>query len=219
MTTNRNDEIRRVILRYFHDRNQSATSRFGKKGYSAKISDVKVDLKGRHGLTQQQVVSNLNYLIDRGWINTVAVEKTVQLRGGTVPSTVTWYEISADGIDKIEGESEFESLPRYAGINIMATGENVITLGDGNVFNAEHARLHGELEALKDAVSASDGLTDEEKLDIAIDIETLKDQLVKSHPNKTLISHLWSGIEKAVVGAGFVDYALKIGPLIAPLVA
>lgn len=40
-TPNPNDSIRRQILRYFYDRNSSATSIYGKKGSAVKISDVK----------------------------------------------------------------------------------------------------------------------------------------------------------------------------------
>jgi hypothetical protein len=103
MHANPNDKMREQILKYFYDRNTSATSRFGKKGSAAKISDVKRELKSKVGLTQSQVVSNLTYLIDRKWINTIEVEKTVTVKGGTIPSKVTWYEISALGIEKIEG--------------------------------------------------------------------------------------------------------------------
>jgi hypothetical protein len=74
---NPNDEIRNQALRYFYERNASATSRFGKKGSAVKISDAKRDLKARHGLSQQQVMSNLTYLIDRGWVKTVEIQKTV----------------------------------------------------------------------------------------------------------------------------------------------
>lgn len=105
---NPNDQIRRQILQYFYDRNNSATSHYGKKGSAVKISDAKRELKDRYGLTQQQVMSNLTYLIDRKWINKNEIEKTVQVKGGTVPSTVTWYQISALGIEKIEGDSEFK---------------------------------------------------------------------------------------------------------------
>jgi hypothetical protein len=62
---NPNDAIRQQILRYFYDRNAQATSRFGKKGSAVKISDVKRELKAQAGLTQQQVMSNLTYLLDR----------------------------------------------------------------------------------------------------------------------------------------------------------
>lgn len=61
-----NTEIRRIILQYFYDRNKNATSARGKKGSAVRISDVKKDLKTGHGLTQQEVQSNLTYLIIRG---------------------------------------------------------------------------------------------------------------------------------------------------------
>jgi hypothetical protein len=88
MPANPNDKIREQILKYFYDRNTHATSRFGKKGSAPKISDVKRELKSKIGLTQSQVVSNLTYLIDRKWINTIEVEKTVTVKGGTIPSKV-----------------------------------------------------------------------------------------------------------------------------------
>ena len=114
---NPNDAVRKQILQYFYDRNAGATSARGKKGAAMKISDVKRELKTRYSMTQQIIVSNLTYLIDRGWVNKCEVQKTVTVRGGTIPSTVTWYEISAHGIDKIEGGSEFEPKDPYQGIN------------------------------------------------------------------------------------------------------
>lgn len=215
--TNPNDEIRRQILEYFYDRNANATSRFGKKGSAAKISDVRKDLKSQYELKLQQVVSNLNYLMDRGWVKVIEVEKTVEVKGGTIPSTVTWYEISAKGIDKIEGESEFQPKERYAGINITATGSNIITLGDGNIVNAKYADLHKELNVLKDGISENDRLTDSQKLNTAVDIESIKDQLAKSQPNMTMIGLLWKGIEKVATIAGLVNNVSRIAPLITGL--
>jgi hypothetical protein len=214
---NPNDAIRNQILRYFYDRNSGATSRFGKKGSAVRISDVKRDLKSKHGLTQQQVMSNLTYLIDRDWVKTFEIEKTVRVAGGTVPSKVVWYEIAAPGIEKIEGESEFTPSERYAGINITATGSNVITLGDGNVVNAKYSSLHSELTHLKDAISNSTLLTEAQKLDAAVDIESIKDQLAKEKPNKSIISQLWQGVERFITIANLTDYALRIGPVIAAL--
>jgi len=218
VSVNTNDQIRQQILQYFYDRNTNATSRFGKKGSAVKISDVKKELKAKHGLTQQQVMSNLTYLIDKGWINVADVEKTVRTSGGTVPSIVAWYEISAQGIDKIEGESEFRATEKYAGINITASGANIIALGDGNVVNAQHADLHAQLNELKDAVTASEALTDDEKLDVSIDIETLKDQLAKASPDKTIVRRLWESIRNAVTAADVVAYTAKVAPSIAELV-
>ncbi len=216
---NPNDRIRHNILQYFYDRNTTATSQYGKKGSSVKISDAKRELKARYGLEQKSVVSNLTYLIDKGWINKIDIEKTVKTKGGSIPSTVTWYEVSADGIDKIEGESEFQQAPKYAGININASGQNVITLGDGNVVNAKFADLHSSLDELKTEVSSSPDIDDNQKLDVVVDIENIKDQLAKPNPNKTIIGHLWGGVEKIVTGNGMVDVVGKVAPLIAGLLA
>lgn len=167
----------------FYDRNASAISRTGKKGSAVKISDVKRELKDLHGLTQPQVMSNLTYLIDMRWVKTFDVEKQVGTKGGTlVPSSVTWYEIAAPGIDKIDGDCEFTPPSRFAGVNISATGTNVITMGDGNVVNVDHRELHAELNTLRDQLAASDKLTEADKLDLVADIESLKDQLAKPPP-------------------------------------
>jgi hypothetical protein len=213
---NPNDKMRKQILQYFYARNNSATSPHGKKGSAMKISDVKRELKARYNLTQQNVISNLTYLIDGGWVNKHEVHKTVNVRGGTIPSVVTWYEISARGIEKIEGGSEFEPKGRYEGINISATGTNVITLGDGNVVHAQFSELREELENLKSQVTSS-SLGEKQKLDLASDIESIKDQLAKENPDKTAIQHLWSGIDRIATVAGLVDAAQRVWPLIKPL--
>src|SRR5262245_4667375 len=103
-----NTEIRRIMLDYFYDRNKKATSARGKKGSAVKISDVKRELKASNGLTQQEVQANLTYLISQGWVEEDAVEKAFTAPGGTViPSTTSFYRITAAGIDKIEGPGEF----------------------------------------------------------------------------------------------------------------
>lgn len=214
VVVNPNDEIRSRILRYFYDRNANATSRFGKKGSAVKISDVKRELKAAHGMSQQEVMSNLTYLIDRKWVKTVDQAKTVNTRGGTVPSVVTFYEITAQGIERIEGHSQFEAPDRYPGINIHATGANVITLGDGNYVNVQHQRLFERLSELKAAVSSSEKLSDTEKLEISVDIETVKDQLVKESPDPSVVGRLWPRIERAANVAGLTSLALEIGALV-----
>lgn len=158
-------------------------------------------------------MSNLTYLIDMGWVKTFDVEKQVGTKGGTVvPSSVTRYEIAAPGIDKIDGESEFTPPSRFAGVNISATGTNVITMGDGNVVNVDHRELHAELNTLRDQLAASAKLTEADKLDLVADIESLKDQLAKPAPNPTVVDTLWSGIEKAAAVAGLAELALTVAP-------
>jgi hypothetical protein len=214
---NPNDEMRAAILNYFYERNAHATSRTGKKGLAVKISDAKRDLKTLHGLSQQQVMSNLTYLIDNGWVKTFDVQKTVTVKGGTVPSTTTWYEITARGIDKIEGGSQFEPRERYAGINVTATGSNIITLGDGNVVNADFAPLHGALDELKNAIAASTQLNDSQKLDLAVDVESIKDQLARPRLSKTIIGQLWSGLQVLSTLGGVAAVYDRVRVLVAQL--
>jgi hypothetical protein len=214
---NPNDQIRRQILQYFYDRNKHATSQRGKKGVAVKISDARRELKEQYGLKVQEVMSNLTYLIDNGWVKTVDVEKTVKVAGGTIPQVTTFYEVTARGIDKIEGGSQFEPKERYAGINIHATGQNVITLGDGNVVNAKYSELRNTLDDLKQAVTGSTKLNDSTKLDLAADIETIKDQLAKPDPDKTIVGHLWRGVERVVTVAGLADACMKVLPYIQAL--
>ena len=214
---NPNDLPRRHILQWFYDRNSNATSQRGKNGSAVKISDAKKGLKQDYSLSQAQVMSNLTYLIDKGWINKTEIEKTVPTKTGTtVPSTVVWYEISSSGIDKIEGESEFQEGGKYAGININATGTNVITTGDGNIVNVVYEDLHSSLDQLKAEIGKST-LDDTAKLDVAVDIETLKDQLVKSEPDATIANHLWNRISEIAVVGGFADTVAKITPMIAAI--
>src|SRR5580692_5603343 len=86
-----NTEVRDILLRYFYDRNRNATSARGKKGSAVKISDLKRELKALYDLTQQQVQSNLTYLLSQGWVEEVTVEKEFQTPRGTVMPVVTSF--------------------------------------------------------------------------------------------------------------------------------
>jgi hypothetical protein len=118
--------------------------------------------------------------------------------------------------DKIEGESEFKENTRYAGININATGTNIITLGDGNVVNAQFEDLHTELSDLQKTVAKS-SLDESQKLDVSVDIESIKDQLAKANPDKTIIGHLWNRVQEIATVGGFIDTVTKLTPMIACL--
>src|SRR5439155_19908869 len=146
------NEIRHLILEYYYERNKKATSAMGKRGSGVKIRDVKAELKSLHGLTQQEVQSNLTYLLSQGWIEEKSVHKEVRAQGGTViPSVTKYYQITAAGIDKIEGSGEF-TMPKFHGINIEATGQNIIAVGHGIQVNAEFRDLGQALAELGEAI-------------------------------------------------------------------
>ncbi len=208
-----NTEIRRIMLQYFYDRNKNATSARGKKGSAVKISDVKKELKVANDLTQQEVQSNLTYLISQGWIEEDTVEKSFTAPGGTViPSSTSFYKITAAGIDKIEGPGEF-TMSKFQGINIQATGHNIITLGDGNQINAQFSELGQALVDLRDAIIKSD-VPEAQKMNLVADIDTIESQLAKPQPNRGIVAGAWEAVKGAAVIDGCTGFLNRVAGLI-----
>lgn len=210
-----NTEIRAIMLQYFYDRNASATSARGKKGFAVKITDIRKELKASHALSQTEVVSNLNYLISQGWIEEDKVEKSVPLKTGTViPQSTSYYKINAAGIDKIEGPGEF-TMDKFKGVRIEATGRNIITVGDGNQVNASFQDAATALVDLKNALLESQAISEADKMDAVADIDTIQSQLAKATPNQSVIKSAWETIrnlnalggvtEKIATVAGFLS--------------
>jgi hypothetical protein len=209
-------QVREVLLRYFYDRNRNATSSRGKKGSAVKISDVKRELKAQAGLTQQEVQSNLTYLLSQGWVEEMSVEKEFRTQGGTVmPSVTAFFQITAAGIDKIEGPGEF-TMPKFHGIKIEATGHNIITLGDGNQINAQFGDLGKALAELREGITKSQA-PEADKMSWVADIETVQSQLAKPAPNCGIIAAAWQAIKGAAVIAECIPLVERVHGLIAPL--
>jgi hypothetical protein len=205
------------MLQYFYDRNANATSARGKKGAAIKISEVKKELKADHDLTQQEVQSNLTYLISQGWVEEDKVEKSVTARGGTViPSATSFFKITAAGIDKIEGPGEF-TLTKFHGIKIEATGQNIITLGDGNQINAQFSDLGEGLAVLREAIANSDA-PEADKMSLIADIDTIQSQLAKPQPNRQIIAAAWEAVKGAAVIDGCAGLVDKVAGLVGSLI-
>ena len=191
----RDDQVRQTMLEYFYERNKNATSRRGKAtGAGGTISVIRADLKASHGLTIQQVQSNLTCLLSQGWVEDQPVSKSMTTnRGGVIPAPTSYYVITAAGIDKIDGPSEF-TRDRFQGIRIEATGQNIITLGDGNQVNARFQQIGEALAELREAIKESNEVDDNAKVDLVVDIDSIQGQLAKPNPNKSVIGSLWNGI-------------------------
>ena len=213
------DQIREIILRYLYQRNRNATSRRGKStGAAVTISVMRADLKASHGLTVQQIHSNLTYLENQGWVQDQPVTKSVMTSSGVIPSTTSFFIITAPGIDRIGGPSVF-ARDRFEGIKIEATGQNIITLGDGNQVNAQFQALGESLADLRKAIKASTNLSEPEKVDLVVDVDTLQTQLGRKTPNRELIARLWEGINRAASLAGLAEVAAKVGGLVSGLLS
>jgi len=214
-----NNEIRLIMLQYFYDRNKAATSTRGKKGFSIRISDIRRELKASHGLFLQEVMSNLNYLLSQGWVEEDKVQKSVPLLSGTViPQSTSFYKITAAGIDKIEGPGEF-TMDRFKGIKIEATGQNIITVGDGNRVNAKYQDVAGALVDLKQGLLQSTALSETQKLDVVADIDSIQSQLAKEKPNRTIIQGAWEAVKSLDTVLGLADKVGKVAVLLAPFLS
>ncbi|MEX0761540.1 MAG: hypothetical protein WD208_03525 [Dehalococcoidia bacterium] len=202
------------MLKYFYDRNKNATSARGKRGSAVKISDVKKELKLANGLTQSEVQSNLTYLISQGWVEEDTVEKSYTAPGGTViPSSTSFYKVTAAGIDKIEGEGEF-TMPKFHGIKIEATGQNIITLGDGNQINAKFGDIGESLAALSEVIARSEA-PDIQKMSLIADIDTIQSQLAKPEPSYGIVKAAWESVKEASSISGCIALVEKADALIA----
>ena len=213
-----NNEVRQILLQYFYDRNGSATSARGKRGSAVKISEVKKELRTSQGLSQVEVQSNLTYLISQGWVEEQRIEKSFTTpRGAEVPSTTSYYQITAAGIDKIEGEGEF-TMPKFHGIKIEATGQNIITLGDGNQINAQFSDLGTALVELRNAIARSSA-PEAQKLSLVADIDTVQSQLAKPTPNKGIVAAAWEAIKGAAAIDGCVNFVEKVAGLVVGVIS
>jgi hypothetical protein len=211
-----NTEIRNLLLRYFYDRNDKSTSIRGKKGSAVKISDVKKELKATLGLTPQEILRNLTYLLSEHWVEEDTVEKSFTSPSGTViPSTTSFYRITAAGIDKIDGPGEF-TMPKFHGIKIEATGQNIITVGDGNRVNAKFGDLGNALADLRNAIIDSNA-EELHKLALVADIETIQSQLVKPKPNVGILKTAWETVKTAATIDGCVSFVHRATEFITPL--
>jgi hypothetical protein len=171
------------------------------------------------GLKQQEVASNLDYLIQKGWVCEVIANRTFTTPQGTVrQNEKRSYKISDAGIDRLEAASTYQRPETTPHVNITNV-HGVTVLGNGNVVNTNFTDLTHVLNEMRQAVLNAPHVPDDQKLDIAADIDSLQGQLQKPAPHRTIVKTLWSGIEKAVTGAGFMDLLAKAGALVGPLLS
>lgn len=210
-----NDEIRMLILRYLYDRHNSATSERGKHGAAVKISTLKQEMKERHGLTREEVWSNLLYLISQGWVDKQSQDRVVPTNTGRqIPSTTLFYAITALGIDKIEGPGTF-TRSRFEGIQISDSNHVIITTGDGNQVNVKYEEPAEALATLHRAITQSTEMDVDSKVDAVANIETIQAQLARSSPNRTVIQTVWQSIRPLERLTSLASHIIKVGQQLA----
>jgi hypothetical protein len=211
---NPDDQIRDAVLRHLFTVHRSAKS---PSKAAIGIRDLHSALKAEYGYKQHEVGSNLDYLVQKGWVTEVKIARSFTTsRGTTQNSEQVKYKISDVGLDKLQKASLFQKTSLSAGINITNI-HGVTVVGDGNVVNTQFTDLSRVLNELKTEVQANTSIDDKQKLAAIADIDTLQAQLQKPEPNATIIGMLWNGIEKVGKVAGLLTVIEKVRNYIQPL--
>lgn len=187
------DEIRQNILAFLSSRRKKAR---GLDSLMASSSDIKKAMT-KEGISQSDTIQNLDYLVKHGWIDEKVIKRPYKTpKGFEVPNEKHLFGLSEVGLKYIEGESEFDRTSTFSGINITNIG-GVTVVGSHNVVRNEFVDVLRTFNQLEGAVKMSDKLSEEQKLDVQADIQTIKNQLSKAKPDKSII-------QKAIEGISFV---------------
>jgi hypothetical protein len=198
------DTARKAILKFLYEVHEKARSR---KSNRASVSELKRELK-KLGFKEQDIVSELDYLIEAGWVKveTEDYEFTTP-RGFVRKQTKEYYKISDAGINYFEGPSEFQRVEKsISGIKVTNI-QGVTVIGDSNnVVNLQYLDLFRSLSFLSEVVRTSDQLTDEEKLNYIKDMDTIKDQLAKPSPDRSIVKLAWEKLKPLATISGIVTF-------------
>ncbi len=208
---NPDDQKRDAILRYLYQRHKSAR---GIAMIPVGIQDLQREMKDQHAMKQAEVSSNLDYLVQVGWVREVVKERSFKTpRGMELSREQTKYKISDVGIDHLEAGTMFKKPDAIGHVNITNV-RGVTIVGDGNVVNSEFADASRALDELDRAVDASTRLSDEQKLDAAGDLSTIRTQIAKKNPDHSIIRAAWGSLEKVATVAAVGEAVLKVKDLL-----
>ncbi|MCH7848254.1 MAG: hypothetical protein IIB53_07820 [Planctomycetes bacterium] len=197
---NPNDHVRDDILRTLYDFHRKSRS---PKSAARGIRELQGKLR-ELGHKAQIVSHNLDYLIQKGWVVEVTIDRTFRTTAGTVQnSEQTKYKISDVGMDLLETASTFKRSSLPSTVNITNI-QGVTVIGEGNVVNTNFTDVSRVLDELKRSFTTSDQLDDSSRLEAVADVESLQSQLQKPRPNLPVVRTLWKALEKAAVTSGAI---------------
>ncbi len=197
---NPNDHVRDHILRTLYDFHRKSRS---PKSAARGIREIQGKLR-EVGHKAQQVSHNIDYLLQKGWVIEVIIDRTFKTKEGTVRSAEqTKYKISDVGMDLLETASTFKRSSLPSTVNITNI-QGVTVIGEGNVVNTNFTDVSRVLDELKSSFTTSDQLDDSSRLEAVADIESLQSQLQKPRPNLAVVRTLWKALEKAAVTSGAI---------------
>lgn len=211
MALNPNDDKRDKILRFLYERHKKSR---GIAKIPIGIRDLQSEMKTLHSLSQQDVASNLDYLVQVDWVREVVKERSITTKTGMeLSQEQVKYKISDIGINHLESGTLFKNVENSHNINITNV-QGVTVIGDGNIVNNEYTDLSRLLDIIEKEIETSKNIDDTQKLDAAGDISTIRTQIAKKNPNKTIIATAWASLKVLATLAGATEAATKIGELI-----
>jgi hypothetical protein len=208
------DVQRDHILRFLYERHESARS---PTKILVGIQDLRGELKKRHGMTQQDVSSNLDYLVQVGWVREVAKDRSFTTpRGMEVSKEQIKYKISDIGINHLQAGTMFKKPDAVSHVNITNI-KGVTVVGDGNIVNTEFTELSRALDRLDQEIGRRRDLSDEQKLDVAADLSTIRAQIAKRNPSREIVRAVWHSLEAVATLSGVSDALTAVKHLLGPL--
>lgn len=205
------DQIREKILNALfriHNRARSRDSQL--VGIRDLAAEVKTELPG---IKEQLVASNATFLVQNGLVEEVAVENFYAKSkfGNSKPSYK--YRLTREGLAYFEHGSKFDRSSVFAGIgDITGNGNNIIIGNQSSITsiaNNQYSEGHKLTEDLRRKVNALGELTDDQKVSIQGDLETIKSQLAKQQPDTGILQKAKDNI------AFLADIAAVAAPTVA----
>lgn len=212
MTISHSDEIRELILNVLYSSCKKARSI---RGIGVKSSELKKTLKQK-GLKEQDIVSNLHYLLQAGWVIEEREKFTMSRGGKTIEAERKFYKISDKGINHFEGPSKFQGVYKFEGINVTNI-QGITVIGDGNYVYTQYADLYRNLDLLGEEIRRNDQLSDEQKLNYQAEINTIKSQLSKQNPDRSILKRAWQVLKSIATIGSLITIFEKVRMLIEPL--
>jgi hypothetical protein len=120
-------------------------------------------------------------------------------RGMELSQEQVKYKISDFGINHLQAGTMFKK-PEAASHVTITNIKGVTVVGDGNIVNTQFTDLSRALDELDRAIAASQALSDEQKLDAAGDLSTIRAQIGKQKPSREIVGAAWryqSGLQRS----------------------
>lgn len=211
MATHPEDEKRDHILRFLYEHHKTAR---GIATIPIGVLDLKREMKERHDMKQNEVSSNLDYLIQVGLVREDVKSRHYRSPEGTeLTRDEIKYKISDTGIDHMEAGTIFTRPESARNIKITHI-QGVTVLGDGHIVNLAFSELSRALEELDLVIAESPDLSDEQKLDAAGDLTAIRGQIAKKNPNRTIIEAAWKSLKASTAHSSVADFAESLGDFI-----